>query len=85
MNDDDAQQARAAVDAVYRSDGRRIFATLVRLLGDFELVPIVVGDAIDCLTEFETIDAMNQLKERQSVAHLVFLEMTDEMPAKVRW
>ena len=37
MNDDDAQQARAAVDAVYRSDGRRIFATLVRLLGDFEL------------------------------------------------
>ena len=37
MNDDDARQARATVDAVYRSDGRRIFATLVRLLGDFEL------------------------------------------------
>ena len=37
------------------------------------------------LLEFETIDAMNQLKERQSVAHLVFLEMSDEMPAKVRW
>src|SRR5262245_50995675 len=36
MNDD-AQRARATVDAVYRSDGRRIFATLVRLLGDFEL------------------------------------------------
>ena len=37
MNDDDARQARAQVDAVYRSDARRIFATLVRLLGDFEL------------------------------------------------
>ena len=37
MNDDEARQARATVDAVYRSDGRRIFATLVRLLGDFEL------------------------------------------------
>ena len=37
MNDDDARGARARVDAVYRSDARRIFATLVRLLGDFEL------------------------------------------------
>jgi hypothetical protein len=37
------------------------------------------GDAIDCLSEFETIDAMKQFKERQSVAALVFLEMTDEM------
>jgi RNA polymerase sigma-70 factor (ECF subfamily) len=37
MNDNDARQARATVDAIYRSDGRRIFATLVRLLGDFEL------------------------------------------------
>ena len=46
---------------------------------------IVVGDAINCLGEFKTIDAMNQLKERKGLAHLVSLEVTDEMPAKVRW
>jgi RNA polymerase sigma-70 factor (ECF subfamily) len=37
MSDDRARRAREQVDAVYRSDARRIFATLVRLLGDFEL------------------------------------------------
>ena len=37
MNENDARRARETVDAVYRSDARRIFATLVRLLGDFEL------------------------------------------------
>src|ERR1043165_8910405 len=28
--------ARAAVDAVYRADSRRVLATLIRLLGDFD-------------------------------------------------
>ena len=31
------EQVRAAVDAVYRADSRRILATLIRLLGDFDL------------------------------------------------
>jgi RNA polymerase sigma-70 factor (ECF subfamily) len=30
-------QARGAADAVYRSESRQIFATLVRLLSDFDL------------------------------------------------
>jgi predicted RNA polymerase sigma factor len=32
-----AEDARDVVDAVYRSESRHIFATLVRLLGDFDL------------------------------------------------
>src|SRR5262245_24051046 len=36
MNDDPVQAARAMVDAVYRSDSRRVLATLIRLLGDFD-------------------------------------------------
>ncbi len=36
MNDDSVQAARAMVDAVYRSDSRRVLATLIRLLGDFD-------------------------------------------------
>lgn len=32
----DAQQARDAVESLYRDDARRVFATLVRLLGDFD-------------------------------------------------
>ena len=37
MNEDPARAARAMVDAVYRSDSRRVLATLIRLLGDFDV------------------------------------------------
>jgi RNA polymerase sigma-70 factor, ECF subfamily len=38
MKDDDPiEPVREQVDAIYRSESRRIFATLVRLLGDFDL------------------------------------------------
>jgi RNA polymerase sigma-70 factor (ECF subfamily) len=36
MSEDPVQAARAMVDAVYRSDSRRVLATLIRLLGDFD-------------------------------------------------
>src|SRR5436305_3513072 len=36
---------REAVDAVYRDESRRVFATLVRLLGDFELAEEALHDA----------------------------------------
>jgi RNA polymerase sigma-70 factor, ECF subfamily len=32
----DTDEVRAAVERIYREDSRRIFATLVRLLGDFD-------------------------------------------------
>jgi len=38
-------EVREIVDAVYRSDSRRIFATLVRLLGDFELAEEALHEA----------------------------------------
>ncbi|MEG3847550.1 RNA polymerase sigma factor [Microcoleus sp. herbarium19] len=36
MNDAAANQIRQQVDAVYRSESRRVLATLIRLLGDFD-------------------------------------------------
>jgi len=37
--------ARGRVDAVYRAESRRVFATLVRLLGDFDLAEEALHDA----------------------------------------
>jgi RNA polymerase sigma-70 factor (ECF subfamily) len=45
MNTHAMQDARAAVDAVYRAESRRVFATLVRLLGDFDLAEEALADA----------------------------------------
>src|SRR3954454_25002020 len=36
---------RNEIDAVYRADSRRVFATLVRLLGDFDLAEEALHDA----------------------------------------
>src|ERR671935_1412777 len=36
---------RERLDAVYRSDSRRVLATLIRLLGDFELAEEAMHDA----------------------------------------
>jgi RNA polymerase sigma-70 factor, ECF subfamily len=40
-----AQAARQAVDAVYRSESRRVLATLIRLLGDFDLAEEALAEA----------------------------------------
>jgi len=45
MSDDPSEPARAQVDAVYRAESRRVFATLVRLLGDFDLAEEALHDA----------------------------------------
>ena len=44
-------QVRAAVDAVYRSDSRRVLATLIRLLGDFDLAEEAMHDAFAAAME----------------------------------
>jgi RNA polymerase sigma-70 factor, ECF subfamily len=36
MSDDPGQDVRLTVEAVYRTESRRVLATLIRLLGDFE-------------------------------------------------
>ena len=37
MNDDTAEGVRSTVDSVYRAESRRVLATLIRLLGSFDL------------------------------------------------
>lgn len=37
---------REAIDNIYRAEGRRVFATLVRVLGDFELAEDALHDAL---------------------------------------
>jgi RNA polymerase sigma-70 factor, ECF subfamily len=45
------QDARDAVDAVYRSESRQVFATLVRLLGDFDVAEEALHDAFNAALE----------------------------------
>jgi RNA polymerase sigma-70 factor (ECF subfamily) len=43
--EDDVARVRAMVDAVYRSESRRVLATLIRLLGDFDRAEEAMHDA----------------------------------------
>ena len=45
MTEHTAEEVREKVDSVYRSESRRIFATLIRLIGDFELAEDALHDA----------------------------------------
>jgi RNA polymerase sigma-70 factor (ECF subfamily) len=47
----DAQQVRDAVDAIYRSDSRRVLATLIRKLGDFDLAEEALHEAFRAAVE----------------------------------
>lgn len=51
MNDDAATSAQAIVDAVYRAESRRVLATLIRLLGDFDLAEEALHDAFRAALE----------------------------------
>jgi len=46
-----AQDVRTVVDAVYRSDSRRVLATLIRLLGDFDRAEEALHDAFSAAIE----------------------------------
>jgi len=46
-----AEDARDAVDAVYRADSRHVLATLIRLLGDFDLAEEALHDAFRAALE----------------------------------
>ncbi|MGH8680563.1 MAG: RNA polymerase sigma factor [Burkholderiales bacterium] len=51
MSEDQAARARATAEAVYRGESRRVFATLVRLLGDFDLAEEALHDAFRAALE----------------------------------
>src|SRR5262245_23864199 len=51
MTDESSPSIEATVDAIYRSDSRRVFATLVRLLGDFDVAEEALHDAFRAALE----------------------------------
>ena len=51
QTEDMTAQARQAVDNVYRTDSRRVFATLIRLLGDFDRAEEALHDAFAAAME----------------------------------
>lgn len=51
MNENTAQDMRAIVEGVYRAESRRVFATLIRLLGDFDAAEEALHDAFRAALE----------------------------------
>ena len=51
MSEPTVDRAREAVDAVYRSDSRRVLATLIRLLGGFDLAEEALHEAFAAAVE----------------------------------
>jgi RNA polymerase sigma-70 factor, ECF subfamily len=51
MSEDFDQRTHGAVEAVYRSESRRVLATLIRLLGDFDLAEEALHDAFAAAVE----------------------------------
>jgi RNA polymerase sigma-70 factor (ECF subfamily) len=51
MHENAAEQLCQIVDDVYRTDSRRVFATLIRLLGDFDLAEDALQDAFAAAAE----------------------------------
>jgi RNA polymerase sigma-70 factor (ECF subfamily) len=51
MSTETAEHVREQVEAVYREESRRVFATLIRLLGDFDLAEEALHDAFRAALE----------------------------------
>src|ERR1700675_151953 len=51
MSEDDAKNMHAILDDIYRAESRRVFATLIRLLGDFDLAEEALHDAFRAALE----------------------------------
>jgi len=51
VSDDAGDRMRQTVDAVYRAESRRVLATLIRLLGDFDLAEEALQDAFAAAVE----------------------------------
>ncbi|HSC96735.1 MAG TPA: sigma factor, partial [Burkholderiales bacterium] len=51
MSNETIGRIRETVDAIYRSEARRVFATLVRLLGDFDLAEEALHEAFRAALE----------------------------------
>ncbi|MGH6930561.1 MAG: sigma factor, partial [Dongiaceae bacterium] len=60
MSEDAATDIREIVDAVYRAESRRVLATLIRLLGDFDLAEEALHDAFIAAVEQWPVEGVPQ-------------------------
>ena len=51
MNQNLPERARDTLEAIYRDESRRVLATLIRLLGDFDLAEEALHDAVTAAME----------------------------------
>ncbi len=58
MSEDAADAARAMVESVYRAESRRVLATLIRLLGDFDRAEEALHDAFAAAVEHWPLDGV---------------------------
>ena len=58
MREDAGDEARRTVETVYRTESRRVLATLIRLLGDFDLAEEALHDAFTTAIERWPIDGV---------------------------
>ncbi len=58
MDDNPTEQMRRVVDEVYQAESRRVFATLIRLLGDFDVAEDAMHDAFAAAIEQWTRDGI---------------------------
>ena len=58
IDEDPAARVRAEIETIYRSDSRRVLATLIRLLGDFELAEEALHEAFTAALDRWPIDGL---------------------------
>src|SRR2546423_8289357 len=58
MDEQSAAHVRDQVDALYRAESRRVLATLIRLLDDFDLAEEALHDAFAAAVEQWTADGV---------------------------
>ncbi len=58
MDENREEEVRRTVDAIYRSESRRVFATLIRVLGDFDLAEEALHEAFTAALKQWTRDGL---------------------------
>src|SRR5262245_66641317 len=58
MPQQDIQQIRDTVDAIYRAESRRVLATLIRLLSDFDLAEEALHEAFRAAVKQWPVDGV---------------------------
>ncbi len=90
--EDDRRHARQAVERIYREESRRVYATLVRLLGEFDLAEEALHDAFRAALEQWPRDGIpanprawlvstGRFKAIDTLRRQSRLEFTDDMAA----